>query len=83
MVITGDPTQNDMPKHVENGLEWAVDKLRAKLGEVGLVEFSPREIVRNPLIAKMLQHLEGATTLTEDEVPKVRGRGRQPSLLGK
>lgn len=82
MVITGDLTQNDLPKHEEPGLGWAVDKLRASDPEIGLVEFGSREIVRNPLIAKMLQHLEGNSSISHDEVIRPRIRPSR-SLLGK
>jgi len=58
MVITGDLTQNDMPRHVEPGLGWAVERLRSTSREIGVVEFGSREIVRNPLIGAMLSHLE-------------------------
>jgi phosphate starvation-inducible PhoH-like protein len=61
MVITGDLTQNDLPRHIEPGLGWAVEQLRATNSEIGVVEFAPRDIVRNPLIGAMLQHLDGVT----------------------
>lgn len=68
MVITGDISQNDLPKHVTSGLAWAVDRLTGKEQEIGVVEFAHRDIVRNPLISKMLTHLDGpAPVLTREQ----------------
>jgi phosphate starvation-inducible protein PhoH and related proteins len=59
IVITGDPAQSDLPKQLENGLVYAVDRLRSASAEIALVEFNARHIVRNPLIEKILQYLDG------------------------
>jgi phosphate starvation-inducible PhoH-like protein len=59
IVITGDCAQSDLPDRLENGLKWATDRLSAVDGEIATVEFSSGHIVRNPLIEKMLRHLEG------------------------
>ena len=71
MVITGDVTQSDLPSHVTSGLAWAVDKLKGRVPEIGFTEFAMRDIVRNPLIGKMLQHLEGP-----DDAPVTSRRTR-------
>lgn len=63
MVVTGDITQNDLPKHITSGLSWAVDHLKGKESEIGTVEFHHKDIVRNPLISKMLSHLEAPANL--------------------
>ena len=59
MVVNGDAGQSDLPKGLQNGLNWAVGKLLGVDPQIGCVEFSSKHIVRNPLISKMLQHLEG------------------------
>lgn len=58
IIITGDLGQSDLPRGQENGLQWAVRKLKGASEEISIVEFGSRHIVRNPLIEKMLQYLE-------------------------
>jgi phosphate starvation-inducible PhoH-like protein len=58
MIITGDPSQSDLPNRNENGLSFAVRKLKGVSGDIALMEFASRHIVRNPLIETILQHLE-------------------------
>ena len=59
IIVTGDLDQTDLPKHVENGLRWAVDRLKCSSPEIGVMGFSSSHIVRNPLIETMLKHLDG------------------------
>ena len=58
IIITGDLGQSDLPKGQENGLQWAVRKFRGSIEEISIMEFGSRNIVRNPLIEKMLQYLD-------------------------
>lgn len=60
IVVTGDTSQSDLPKPHDNGLMWAADKLKSSSPEISMMEFSSKHIVRNPLIEKMLQYLDGA-----------------------
>lgn len=59
MVIDGDQTQSDIQlKHGEtNGLSWAVERLTGADGAIGINEFATRDIVRHPLIEKILARL--------------------------
>jgi phosphate starvation-inducible PhoH-like protein len=68
MVVNGDVGQSDLPKGLENGLKFAHDRLLGSDSEIGCVEFTAKHIVRNPLIAKMLQHLDGPSPQTENIV---------------
>jgi phosphate starvation-inducible PhoH-like protein len=68
MVITGDLSQSDLDKRDgPNGLQWAVERLTAKESEIAVCEFAQRNIVRNPLIEKMLKHLDGPTPRNEEK----------------
>jgi phosphate starvation-inducible PhoH-like protein len=58
MAVNGDHTQTDLDKRVENGLTWAVRKLRGKTPEISVVEFMKSDIVRSPIIGTMLTFLE-------------------------
>lgn len=55
LILTGDTKQSDIGKNV--ALEHWAKKLN-NLSEVGLVEFSDEDIVRNPLITKVLKTME-------------------------
>lgn len=75
MVVNGDSGQPDLPKGIESGLGWARDRLLGCDGEIGCVEFTSKHIVRHPLIAKMLQHLEGpgpARKIVDSPVEKIK-----------
>lgn len=54
MVVTGDQSQNDLPNHVRSGLLDAVHRLRGFEG-IGIVEFSPDDVVRHPLVAQIIR----------------------------
>ena len=54
MIISGDMNQNDLPRHIESGLNDAVKRLNG-LPEVGVIEFTKDEVVRHGLISKILE----------------------------
>jgi len=67
MVITGDPSQIDLPLGSLSGLVNAVDTLEGVEG-VGLVRFTSHDVVRHPLVTRVVkayQRREGK--LIEDE----------------
>lgn len=66
LVINGDARQSDLPRPGENGLSWAVQQLRGVSGEISVIEFSGRDIVRHPLISTILNRLEGPTDRAAD-----------------
>jgi len=53
-VVTGDLSQIDLPKHVKSGLRDAVDVLRG-LDGVSFTFFEARDVVRHPLVAKIVR----------------------------
>ena len=54
MVVTGDPTQVDLPRHTPSGLHQAVEVLRDVPG-IGMVHFSDADVVRHPLVARIVK----------------------------
>lgn len=54
MVVTGDPTQNDLDPRVKSGLNDALWRLRG-YQEIGIVEFSPKDVVRHALVEKVVR----------------------------
>ncbi len=60
MVVTGDPTQSDLDRGVRSGLLDAVRRLRGFDG-VSVVEFDTRDIVRHPLVGKIVRAYEASS----------------------
>ena len=54
IIVTGDPTQSDLPGEI--ALARVIDKLETLSG-VGIVKFDNTNIVRNPLVASILERL--------------------------
>ncbi len=54
MVVTGDPSQNDLDSRVRSGLMDAVGRLRGFEG-IGTVEFGPDDVVRHPLVSQIIR----------------------------
>jgi phosphate starvation-inducible PhoH-like protein len=53
MVITGDPTQVDLPSGQGSGLAEALHILDGVAG-IGVARFDERDVVRHPLVAKIV-----------------------------
>jgi len=60
MVVTGDPSQTDLPPGVESGLVKAVDRLTDVPG-IALTRFGRQDIVRHPLVSLILEAFEAET----------------------
>jgi len=56
-IITGDPTQIDLPRKSESGLLDAVRVLR-NIPEIAILSFDSKDVVRNPLVKKIVQAYE-------------------------
>ena len=57
MVVTGDPSQIDLPPGARSGLDDAINIL-GDVGEIGVVRFSDRDVVRHGLVAKIVRAYE-------------------------
>ncbi|HCC24605.1 MAG TPA: phosphate starvation-inducible protein PhoH [Holosporales bacterium] len=57
MIITGDLSQIDLPKETPSGLQEAMTTLKGVKG-VGYVSFSERDVVRHPLVSKIVRAYE-------------------------
>lgn len=56
-VITGDVTQIDLPRSTKSGLRHAMDVL-SKVSELSFNYFESKDIVRHPVVAKVVQAYE-------------------------
>ena len=58
MVICGDPNQTDLPPGVTSGLADAVSKLEG-IPKLSMVRFSAADVVRHPLVGRIVEAYEG------------------------
>lgn len=66
MVITGDITQIDLPRHTRSGLMQALNILRDVKG-IGLIEYEKKDIVRHPLVQRIVDAYEHREAADEQE----------------
>ena len=71
-VVTGDITQIDLPVNTWSGLEEAA-LLLSKVKGIGQVRLTQRDVVRNPLVQRIIQAYEEAEMLRQK---KKRGNRR-------
>jgi phosphate starvation-inducible PhoH-like protein len=65
MVVNGDPSQVDLPKHIGSGL---IDSMQAleQLPEVGITNFSKKDIVRDEIVSKIIDAYESHNKYKSD-----------------
>ena len=56
-IVTGDRTQKDLPAGTQSGLDAALRILK-KIDEIGIVELDKRDVVRHPLVQKIVEAYE-------------------------
>jgi len=57
MVVTGDISQVDLPSSKKSGLKVSANLLK-NLPEVGYIMFDKCDVVRHPLVAKIIEKFE-------------------------
>jgi len=57
MVVTGDPTQVDLPAGIRSGLAEALETLRGVDG-IATVRFTDEDVVRHELVARIVRAYE-------------------------
>jgi phosphate starvation-inducible PhoH-like protein len=68
-VVTGDITQTDLPRHRESGLQHAAEVLSDTEG-VRFTYFISQDIVRHPLVQRVVEAYERAGPNDDDERPR-------------
>lgn len=66
MIITGDVTQIDLPRTMQSGLMQALRILRDVKG-IGLIEYGKKDIVRHPLVQRIVDAYEAREKKAEEE----------------
>ena len=62
MLVTGDPTQIDLPPRVKSGLKDALDTLR-RIEGMGVIKFGNRDVIRHKLVSQIVQAYDMAQAL--------------------
>ena len=65
-VITGDVTQVDLPRNTHSGLRQAIEVLRGVSG-ISFTFFTSRDVVRHPLVAKIVRAYEAFEQKNQDD----------------
>jgi phosphate starvation-inducible PhoH-like protein len=66
MVITGDITQTDLPRGVKSGLRDAVELLEG-IPDIGFIRFDKNDVVRHPLVGKIVDAYDKRAQLRDLE----------------
>jgi phosphate starvation-inducible PhoH-like protein len=69
MVVTGDPSQVDLPTGARSGLSDALEALR-DVENIAIVRFTERDVVRHPLVARIVGAYDA-----RDRARELPGRG--------
>lgn len=72
-VVTGDLTQVDLPRGQKSGLREAREVLAAVRG-IAMTEFGREDVVRHPLVARIVEAYEREQTRREQEAAAQRSR---------
>ena len=65
-IVTGDVTQIDLPRKSDSGLERGVELVRGIRG-ISVIEFGREDIVRHPLVTKIVDAFEKAAAPETEE----------------
>ena len=71
MVVTGDLTQIDLPHGVRSGLRDALDTLEGLSG-IGVVRLTARDVVRHPLVARIVEAYDARAAAEGDKRREAR-----------
>ncbi len=82
VIITGDMTQKDLPSGAASGLDVAV-RVLAKIDDIGFCYLTSKDVVRHPLVQKIVTAYEEYEKKTEEKrrVRSVRSRDRKKRIL--
>jgi phosphate starvation-inducible PhoH-like protein len=81
MVVTGDPSQVDLPKGQPSGLHDAIDLL-SDMDEVAVVEFTDADVVRHALVTRIVRAYEARDRANGEGGNRIRAR-KKPSGTAK
>ncbi len=82
MVVTGDLSQVDLPAGVKSGLRDAVETLEGVAG-IGINRFSNRDVVRHPLVAKIVDAYDARDTAQRERAKEKPAKSGASDGTGK
>jgi phosphate starvation-inducible PhoH-like protein len=74
MVVTGDLTQVDLPAGTRSGLRDAMETLEGLSG-LAVARFQNRDVVRHPLVARMLDAYDAREQARKERPKRPEGDG--------
>ena len=83
-IVTGDPSQSDLPRHIRPGLREAVELLDGIRG-IGIVRFTDADVVRHPLVQEIIRAYDArdrAVQRERDAISAAREAATGPSEAG-
>ncbi|MDD6213209.1 MAG: PhoH family protein [Clostridiales bacterium] len=57
VIVTGDPSQKDLPPHMPSGLDVAMKVLR-DVEDIGMITLTNKDVVRHPLVQQIVEAYE-------------------------
>ena len=88
VIVTGDKTQKDLPAGAVSGLDMAM-KVLGKIDDIGFCSLTSSDVVRHPLVQKIVQayddyerRTEAAKPLLQDRLPKKVKDGKNKHIPG-
>lgn len=78
VIVTGDSTQKDLPSGQKSGLEVALQVLK-KVEDIAVCELTSKDVVRHPLVQKIVQAYESYEKKHMDTKPAGRPPRRERS----
>jgi len=69
MIITGDPSQIDLPRGVKSGLVEALQLLNGVEG-ISIVRFKDTDVVRHPLVGRIVRAYDSTYAVETEDVSR-------------
>ena len=71
VIITGDASQKDLPANTQSGLDVAL-KVLHKIDDIGFCQLTSKDVVRHPLVQKIVQAYDVYEKKNNSKTPKNR-----------
>ena len=81
MIITGDPTQTDLPRGQRSGLRDALE-LVVDIRGIGSIAFTDVDVVRHPLVAALIRAYDGRDRARSQQREAAAGKADEPRVAG-
>lgn len=76
VIVTGDPTQKDLPKGTVSGLDVAV-KVLSGIEDIDIIKLTNQDVVRHPLVQKIVKAYEEFETKSQKKNYNIHNKGEK------